>query len=124
MIDTVRFLFKIPPGKVTKIENFIHSLLLKSAVTFREIARLAGLIIPVTVAVGLIDRFFTRQTYFTILNRKGRHNCFVMSPVLIEEIRFWFHHIRLLNGFSVRPNIQSNVRFSAHGRKSNRFSRA
>ena len=32
-----------------------------------------------------------------------------MSSDLIEEVRFWFHHIRLLNGFSIRPNIQSNV---------------
>ena len=45
----------------------------------------------------------------TILNRKGWDSCFVMSPALIEEVRFWFHHIRLLNGFSIRPNFQSNV---------------
>ena len=109
MIDTVRFLFKTPPEKVEKIESFIYSLLLKSTVTFREIAKLAGLIISVTIAVGPIARLFTRQMYFTILNRKGWDSCFVMSPALIEEVRFWFHHIRLLNGFSIRPNFQSNV---------------
>ena len=77
MIDTVRFLFKIapekvakienfidsPPEKVAKIENFIHSLLLESDVTFREIGRLAGLIISMTVAVGPIARLFTKQMY-------------------------------------------------------------
>ena len=108
-IDTVRFLFKIPQKKVAKIEIFIRSLLLKSAVTFREIARLAFLIISVTVAVAPIARLFTRQMYFTNLNRKCWDSCFVMSPALIEEVCFRFHHVRLLNGFSVRPNIQLNV---------------
>ena len=47
--------------------------------------------------------------YFTISNRKGWDSCFVMSLTLIEEIRFWFHHVRLLNGFSIRHNFQSKV---------------
>ena len=74
-IDTVRLLFKITPKKVAKIGNFIHSLLLQSAVTFREITRLASLIISVTAAVGPIVMPFIRL-YFTILNMKSWDSCF------------------------------------------------
>ena len=86
MTDTVRFQFKIPQEKTQKIEKFILGLLNSNYVTFRGIARLAGLIISVTVAVGLIARLFTRQMYFILLQKRRWDDTFVMPQALLEEV--------------------------------------
>ena len=92
MIDTVRFQFKIPQEKIQKIEKFILSLLNSSYVTFRGIARLASLIISVTVAVGPIARLFTCQMYFILLHKRRWDGTFVMPQALLEEVKFWHQH--------------------------------
>ena len=102
-------MFKVPAKKVEKIEHYILQLSNERCVTYREIARLAGLLISVTQAVGPIARLFTRQMYYAVLNRTSWDDAFVMSSALLEEIKFWHQHIRALNGYSIRPDLQSFV---------------
>ena len=111
MIDTIRFQFKIPQEKIQKIEKFILSLLNSNCVTFRGVARLAGLIISVTIAVGPIARLFTRQMCFILLHRSRWDDTFIMPHALLEEVKFWHQHIRALSGFEIRPNLQFTLSF-------------
>ena len=100
---------KVPAKNVKRIDHYILQLSNEQRVTYRENARLAGLLISVTQAVGPIARLFTRQMYYAVLNRKNWDDAFVMSSALLEEIKFWHQHIRALNGYSIRPNLQSYV---------------
>ena len=107
--DTIKFQFKIPEEKIQKIEKFILSLLNFSYVTFRGIARLAGLIISVTV--GPIARLFTRQMYLILLHKRRWDDTFVMPQALLEEVKSWHQHIRALSGFEIRPDLQFTLLF-------------
>ena len=66
LINTIQFMFQIPEAKVAKLKRSLESLILAGCATYRELARLAGFIISLSLAVGPIARLFTRQMYFLI----------------------------------------------------------
>ena len=70
--------------------------------TFRDLARIAGFLNSLYLAVGSISRSFTRQIHSTLQSRSYWDCKFVLSLSLAEELRFWYLNIDAYNGFGVQ----------------------
>ena len=63
VINTIAMTFQIPEAKVRKLESLLSSAIRDKSSSYREIARIAGSLISVALAVGPL---FTRQMYLAI----------------------------------------------------------
>ena len=63
-------------AKLAKLKRSLESLILDGYATYRELARLAGFVISLSLAVGPIAGLFTRQMYIFIQSR----GLFLESP--------------------------------------------
>ncbi|CAH3032378.1 unnamed protein product [Porites lobata] len=95
-------MFQIPEAKLAKLKRSLESMILDGYATYRELARLAGFIISLSLAVGPIARLFTRQMYFFIQSRPSWDVSFTFSEALLQELKFWLQHIDSFNGYSIR----------------------
>ena len=110
LINTIAFNFQIPNKKVNKLKSILDSALLVGSSSYRELARIAGSIISVALAVGPISRLFTRQMYFAIESRTASwDHLFHFPPSLLEELRFWRCNIDSFNGYALRPPVASST---------------
>ena len=57
LINTIQFMFQIPEAKLAKLKRSLESMILDGYATYRELARLAGFIISLSLAVGPIACF-------------------------------------------------------------------
>ena len=113
MVDSISLSFRISEKKVSKLKGLLDSAIQAGYSSFRELARIAGAIISVTLAVGPISRLLTRQMYFAIETRSAWDNTIHFSPSLLLELKFWCCNIDCLNGYSIRPPLAThNVVFS------------
>ena len=83
LINTIQFMFQIPEAKLAKLKRSLESMILDGYATYRELARLAGFIISLSLAVGPIARLFTRQMYFFIQSRPSWDVSFTFSEALL-----------------------------------------
>ena len=81
VIDSISMSFRIPEKKVSKLKGLLDSAIQAGYSSFRELARIAGSIISVALAVGPISRLLTRQMYFAIETRSAWDNTIHLSPV-------------------------------------------
>ena len=109
MIDSISLSFGIPEKKVSKLKGLLDSAIQAGYSSFRELARIAGTIISVTLAVGPISRLLTRQMYFAIETRSAWDNTIHFSPSLLLELKFWCCNIDCLNGYSIRPPLATHT---------------
>ena len=105
VIDSISMSFRIPEKKVSKLKGLLDSAIQAGYSSFRELARIAGSIISVALAVGPISRLLTRQMYFAIETRSAWDNTIHFSPSLLLELKFWFCNIDCFNGYSIRPPL-------------------
>ena len=83
--------------------------LLGSTIAYRELAKVAGSIISVALAVGPISRLLIRQMYLAIESRSAWVHTLRFSPALLEQLRFWYNNIDSFNGYSLRPPLDSST---------------
>ena len=102
LINTIQFMFQIPEAKLAKLKRSLESMILDGYATYRELARLAGFIISLSLTVGPIACLFTRQMYFFIQSRLSWDVSFTFSGALLQELKFWLQHIDSFNGYSIR----------------------
>jgi len=69
VIDTIKMQFQILPKKPAKLKSNLDSMISSGCATFRELARVAGFINSLCLAVSPIARLFTRQMHATIQAR-------------------------------------------------------
>jgi hypothetical protein len=73
---------------------------------YRELAKIAGFINSLYLAVGPPVRLFSRHLFFIISQRDlwaGQLDC--VPPLLMEELRFWLTNLCYLNGYNIRPKV-------------------
>ena len=99
LINTIQHIFQVPEAKLAKLKCLLESLILDGLSTPRELARLAGFITSMSLAVGPIALLFTRQMHFSI---QPRSSWDVFSEALLQELKFWLEHIDAFNGYSIR----------------------
>lgn len=109
VIDSISMSFRIPEKKVSKLKGLLDSAIKAGYSSFLELARIAGSIISVALAVGPISRLLTRQMYFAIETRSAWDNTIYFSPSLLLELRFWFCNIDCFNGYSIRPPLATHT---------------
>ena len=83
-----KFEFRIPDRKLEKLRLKLDHIMEPRIATFRFIAKLAGFLQSLRLAVGKVIRLFTRQMYFTIANRTFWDDYAAPSNLLLEELRF------------------------------------
>ena len=66
VIDTIKMQFRVPPKKIAKIKSNLDFMISSGSATFRGLARVAGFINLLYLAVGPIARLFTRWMHATI----------------------------------------------------------
>ena len=93
--------FRVPPKKVVKMIGNLDSMISSGSATFRELARVAGSINSLCLAVGPIARLLTRQMHATIQARSRWDCSFSLSSPLSEELRFWSTNI----GYGIQPKL-------------------
>ena len=109
VIDSISLSFRIPEKKVSKLKGLLDSAIQAGYSSFRELARIAGTIISVALAVGPISRLLTRQMYFAIETRSAWDNTIHFSPSLLLELKFWYCNIDCFNGYSIRPPLATHT---------------
>ena len=109
VINTITVSFHIPERKVEKLKSLLGSVIGDTSSSYRELARIAGSIISVALAVGPISRLLTRQMYLAIESRSAWDHTLRFSPALLEELRFWYSNIDSFNGYSLRPPPDSST---------------
>ena len=85
VINTISMTFQIPEKKVCKLKRLLNS---ANSSSYRKLARIAGSIISVALAVGPISRLLTRQMYLAIESRSVWDHIFLFPPALLEELKF------------------------------------
>ena len=112
VINTIFMTFRIPEKKVCKLKRLLNSTIQNKSSSYRELARIAGSLISVALAVESISHLLTRQMYLAIESRSAWDHIFLFPPALLEELKFWFCNIESFNGYSIRPPLTSSVLFS------------
>ncbi|XP_068715338.1 uncharacterized protein [Montipora foliosa] len=104
VIDTIAMQYRVPDKKLAKLKSLLDGAVSDKYITIRQLARIAGSVISISLAVGPIARLCTRQMYYAIESRIGGWDqCLTLSPALLEELRFWLFNIDSFNGFAIRP---------------------
>ena len=88
LINTIQFMFQIPEAQLAKLKRSLESLILDGYASYRELARLTGFIISLSLAVSPIVRLFTRQMSFFIQSRPSWDVSFTFSEALLQELKF------------------------------------
>ena len=109
VINTVAMTFQIPEAKVRKLKSLLSSAIRDKSSSYRELARIAGSLISVALAVGPLSRLFTRQMYLAIESRSAWDHTLHFSSALLEMLRFWYCNIDSFNGYSPRPPPDSST---------------
>ncbi|XP_044182961.1 uncharacterized protein LOC122963548 [Acropora millepora] len=101
--------FQIPEAKVRKLKSLLSSAIRDKSSSYRELARIAGSLISVALAVGPLSRLFTPQMYLAIESRSAWDHTLHFSSALLEMLRFWYCNIDSFNGCSPRPPPDSTT---------------
>ena len=112
LINTIRLTFQIPQKKLEKLRSSLELLVNDGHSTYRSLARLAGFIISLPLAVGPIARIFTGQMHYAIHARPSWDTTFVFSDPLMQELKFWLQNIRAFEGFPLKPTFCADSVFS------------
>ena len=102
--------YKVPEKKLAKLRSLLDGALSDKYVTIRQLAKIEGSVISISLAVGPIARLCTRQMYSAIESRTGGwDHRLTLSPALLEELRFWLFNIDSFNGFVIRPPCSTSL---------------
>lgn len=86
--------------KVEKLKKAIIDVLDSERVCLRDLARIVGYLISMTIALGHM-RLFTRHMYFAITCRRSWRDHIVVSEHLAQELRFWLQHVHAFNDYAI-----------------------
>jgi len=110
-INTNDMRMYIPNKKLKAVLSFLDTILRFDYVTTRSIAKFAGRIIAMSIAIGPLTRLFTRQMY-KFIDDKNSLGCTWDSyrPLTTEvksELTFWKSNLSAVNGleFKTSPEI-------------------
>ena len=109
IIDTIRMTFQVPPKKLEKSKRAISDVLNSSTVSLRNIARIAGYLVSMTMALGPIGRLFTRQMYYVIACRESWQDVVTISEPVAQELKFWLNHVDAFNGYTIKRKFSATA---------------
>ena len=105
IVDTIRMTFQVPPKKLEKLKRVISDVLNSPTVSLRNIARIAGYLVSMTMALGPIGRLFTRQMYYVI----AWQDVVTISEPVAQEVKFWLNHVDAFNGYAIKRKFSATA---------------
>ena len=90
IVDTIRMLFIIPEKKIVKLKSVLTGLIDEFPnLCVRDVARVSGLVISLSLALGPIARLFNRQIYFSF-------NCDILGMMYLLQLKEFYTWIKIL----------------------------
>ena len=109
IIDTIRMIFQVPSQKIEKLKRAFLNVLDAERVPIKDIARISGYLVAMTIALGPIARLFTRQMYFVIACRRSWQDHVFVSEHLAQELKFWLQHVDAFNGYAIKKTFSATA---------------
>jgi len=101
-IDTVSMEFSVPSHKIEHLLLMISQLIRNNNCSPKQISRVAGHIISMSIAIGPLTQLFTRNMYKFIETRDSWFTRYFLDEELEFELKFWQRALREANGFTTR----------------------
>ena len=102
-INTRTMEFSVTKEKLIKLKNDFGVILDKKVCNAKNLAKIAGTLSSMHLALGKIVRLFTRKIYYQIEGRKSWYTTEAAAPGTIEELQFCAQNIEAMNGCSFKP---------------------
>ena len=109
IINIIKMQFQNSETKVAKFKAQLNAAIQDGFITFRKLARIAGFVNSMSLAVGPISRLLTRQMYFAIESKPAWDHLLCISDSLLEELKFWYLNIECFNGYSIKAPLVSSI---------------
>ena len=109
IINTIQMTFQVPSSKLERLKSAIRDVLGCQNVPVKDIARISGYLVAMTIALGPIARLFTRQMYFVIANRISWRGHVVVNEPLAQELKFWLHHVDAFYGYAIKRKFSATA---------------
>ena len=93
--------FVVPKFKIEALQGHIQQALSNNLISARNIARITGQVISMSLALGPIARFMTRGLYALLNNRYSWCHRLKVSPEAALELQFWLFNLESYNGQSI-----------------------
>ena len=107
VINTKTMEFSVPEQKIEKLINMIKSVLSSTTTSAKRIAKIAGHIISMGIAIGPLTRLFTRQMYKLIENRLTWYSANELDDLTKSELHFWDKNLKASNGFRIKKGYET-----------------
>ena len=102
VFSDIKMEFSIPNRTISHLETLIENILSSTFVTPKQISRIAGHIISMSLAIGPITNLFTRQMYTFIESRIYWNTLYPLNECSLSEIYFWNENFNNSNGFKIK----------------------
>lgn len=102
IIDTRNMTFYVPPAKLAKLKSEIENLLYQGCCTAKALARVAGTLSSMHLAIGPLVRLFTRSMYQQVAAAASWQSVTPLAAKVVEDLNFWLKNIKHVNGFSFK----------------------
>ena len=103
IIDTRKMSFTVPTEKIKKLKAEIEHTIDSPTCTPKLLARVAGQLAAMQVAIGPLVRLFTRSLYAQIAKSTSWYDYIRPSQKTVDEMRFWLRSIDDVNGYTFKP---------------------
>ena len=92
--------FSVPPKELENIIHDIRILLEEGTATAKRLARIAGMLSSMHLAIGSLVRLFTRSLYHQIASSPSWYKVNNLSPGTTHDLNFWLTNLPAVNGFT------------------------
>ena len=95
--------FTVPFEKNNKLLADIKNILIQSALTSKQLAKLVGQLSSMHLAIGLLVHLFTRNMNHEIENRISWYEPKIFSKETKDKLEFWLNDTNICNGYTFKP---------------------
>ena len=88
-VDMREGIIRVTKGRVEKLKTFVEKLSQVEYPTARQLARLTGYLLSMSLALGPVCRLRTRSFYALIMNRESWHAKLSWSQMALQDLEFW-----------------------------------
>ena len=107
MNSTLDMKYYVPVDKLESICDLITSILSKSAIHIKVLAKLLGKIQFCVKAMGPTVRLLCRSSHYLISKAKSWNSMIILSDLACIELSYLLENFSVLNGFPLRPSLST-----------------
>ena len=104
IINTKKMTFSVPLEKLSKLIFRINNVCSQKLCSAKQLAKIAGYLSSMHMALGPIVRLFTRNLYRLIESRQTWYEPMLLTSEAKNKLWFWKNNLDHINGYSLKPN--------------------